>query len=191
MECFSFSRDAWIALNSGDSFLVRLLDLTLYKIPDHERNKIGPPPEKGPDMRKTWNPPLVIEGKKQSNRAFDVFRIDWPMDDSPFSNKQVELYFNQKDKLFAFPYLFRIRDTTNLSWTFHVIDSGKGLASPKGEMPRRAFFLTKTNFNKEDRIEFELAAPLYYKKFNLQAIDATDFSPALSKCFVFRKCWQS
>ncbi len=175
MECFSYSRDAWIALTSGDSFLIHLFDLTLHKVPDYELSKIGPPPEKGPDNRKTWNPPLIIEGKRQSNRAFDVFRIEWPKDDSPLSNKQVEVYFNQKDKLFPFPYLFRIRDTNHLSLAFHALDSGKGLISPKGDLPRRAFFLTRTNFNKEDQIELELSAPLYYKKFNLQALDSTEF----------------
>lgn len=177
MECFSYTRDAWLSLSTNDSFLLHLFDLTLDKIPDHERKKIGPPPEKHPDTRKIWEPPLVIDGKKQSHRAFDVYRVEWPKDDTPLSQKQVEIYFNQKDKLFPFPHLLRVRDTNNLSVSFYMIDSGKGLTSPKGNIPRRIFYLTKTNFQKTDRIEIELTAPLYYKKFSVHALDASGLSP--------------
>ena len=131
MECFSYSRDAWLSLSSGDSFLLRLLDLKLNKIHDHERKKIGPEPLKGSDNRRMWNPPLILDGQKQTGRSFDVFRINWPRDDTPLSNKDIEIYFNQKDKLFPFPYLVRIRDVTDASLSFHVLDSGKGLKSPK------------------------------------------------------------
>lgn len=172
MECFSYSRDAWLSLSNDDSFLVRLLDEQLLKVPDHERNKIGPPPEKGPDHRKMWNPPLVYEGQKQAQRGFDLYRIDWPTDDSPISGKQVEIYFNQKDKLFPFPYLMRVRQAHSFGLTFRAIDSGKGLTSPKKSMPRRPFYLTKTDFTDKDYLIFQLATPRYYKKFHLHLQDA-------------------
>lgn len=174
LECFSFSRDAWLSLSSSESFLLRLFDLKLYKIPDHELKKIGPPPEKGPDNRKMWLPQLVFDGVKERGRAFDIFRIDWPKDETPLSGLQVEVYFNQKDKLFPFPYLVRVRDKTDASLSFRVLDSGKGIRSPKGELPRRKFTFSKVNMSDENQIKLEISCPAYYKKFSLFAIDPND-----------------
>ncbi len=174
LECFSFSRNAWLSLAAGESFLLNLLDLKLYKIPEDELKKIGPAPLKGPDNRKMWLPQLVFNGKKTTHRAFDIFRIDWPKDDSPLSNKHVEIYFNQKDKLFPFPYLVRIRDSTDASLSFRVLDSGKGICSPKIEIPRRIFSFLKMHQNDPESVKLEVSAPLYYKKFSLFAIDPED-----------------
>lgn len=174
IECFSYSRDAWLAISSQESFLLRLFDLKLYKIPDNELKKIGPPPVKGPDNRKMWLPPLVFDGTKQTGRAFDIFRIDWPKDESPLSGMQVEVYFNQKDKLFPFPYLVRVRDVTDSSMSFRALDTGKGLKSPKKEMPRRPISFARVHMQDQDKIKIAINSPAYYKKFSVHAVDPQD-----------------
>src|SRR5271157_5812237 len=47
IECYSFSRSAWVDLSAQDSLLSTLLNLPLKKIPASEERRIGPAPASG------------------------------------------------------------------------------------------------------------------------------------------------
>lgn len=136
-ECFSFTRNAWLLLNESDSILIKLLSLPLRKIPDDNRKKIGPRPLNGPDYRKIWNPPLVIDGKQQKSPSFEAFSVNLPSDGSPLSGKRLEVYFDKKNPKFPFPYWAQITDDSNAAFKMRIIDSGENLFSPTLELPRR------------------------------------------------------
>lgn len=139
-DCFSFTRNAWLLFNENDSLLIKLLSLPLKKIPDENRKKIGPRPLNGPDLRKIWNPPLIVNGKPIKSPAFDAFFVTLPSDGSPLSNKRFEIYFDKKNSKFPFPYWAQITDDSNAAFKIRICDSGENLFSPTKEMPRRPNF---------------------------------------------------
>lgn len=137
-ECFSFTRNAWLLFNENDSILIKLLSLPLKKIPDENRKKIGPRPLNGPDLRKTWNPPLIVNGKPVKSPLFEAFYVTLPNDGSSLAGKRFEIYFDKKNSKFPFPYWAQITDDSNAAFKIRICDSGENLFSPTKEMPRRS-----------------------------------------------------
>lgn len=178
LECFSFFRNAWLILSEEDSFLIKLLHLDLSPIPTSKRRKIGPPPRGDLDTRKLWTPPLVFDGKPVSNPKFDAYEILWPKDGTPLANKKLEFYFDQAHPEFPFPYWGRVMNAAEAAYKFRVVDSGKHLASPTKEMPRRSISFTKPPIFKEEGLIITLSVPLYYKGIELFALDATLLEPS-------------
>ena len=86
-------------------------------------------------MRKVWNPPLVVSGKKASSPQFDVYFTHWPKDHSPLSAKKITLYFDQKQPDFLFPYWIEIADGS-LRFNLRVTDSGRALQTPAFVFPK-------------------------------------------------------
>lgn len=130
VECFSYSKNGWLYLDESEQFLTRLLFLPLERVPEEQRKKIGPQPLQGEtDRRATWNPPLVVEGKKISKPTFEVMKAKWPEDSSRLSLCTVELYFSKEDLSLAFPYWIEIQ-SPHYAFKVRAIDSGHNLSSP-------------------------------------------------------------
>lgn len=172
LECYSFSRAAWIHLSKQDSLIATLLKLPLKDIEPDRRRRIGPAPAPGePDHRKLWNPTLVFEGKKLENALFDVFETNWPQDSSELSGKTVSLYFD-KDKRFPLPFWIQVEAAHGIA-SMRTIDSGKSLPSPYRTLPRRVPEFIGAPQKTENGIRLSLKSPKYYRQFELFAIDVT------------------
>lgn len=172
-ECFSYTRNAWLLLSQEDSFLLKLLDLPLEFIRENDRKKIGPTPFEGPDLRKVWNPPLVINGEKKVSPRFDAYRTTWPKDKTPLSNKRIELYFNKQEKRFPFPYWAQITDDSEAAFKMRVIDSGAKLAKTGKQLLRRPLRLIKPIIWNQEGVKIFIESPSYYKNLHLFAIDSS------------------
>jgi hypothetical protein len=128
-ECYSFNRKGWMPIDDKDSFLTRLLSLPLIKADPTQRKRIGPPPATGEtDRRGFWNPPLVVEGKKQDKPSVTVFTTKWPEDETPLSLCDIELYFDSTRPDFLFPCWIEVK-SPHYSHHLRVVDSGSNLQS--------------------------------------------------------------
>lgn len=139
-NCFSVSQRSWLDLSQNEAFLPTLLNLNFTYIPLTERRKIGPPPSAGtPDMRKYWQPKMVIDGQVIPNIAFETWRTYWPKDNTPLSGKTIDIYLPEERHLYStyFPYWLEIRGSLAGKATVHIIDSGSSLISPAPPIPKR------------------------------------------------------
>lgn len=172
LECYSFSRSAWVQVSQNESIMATLLDLPLKPVASDERKRIGPPPLNGePDFRKIWNPPLIFERKKVENAHFDVFQTTWPKDGSELSNQQVILYFDQEKRI-PLPFWIQV-DTAHATAALRTIDSGKNLPAPHRTLPRRVPEFIGSPQKTAQGIRLSLKSPKYYRQFELFAIDIT------------------
>ena len=173
LECYSFSRAAWIGISQQESLLSTLLQLPLKLVPLDKVRRIGPPPLDGePDRRQVWMPPLSVEGQKIEQAKFDIYETQWPKDSSELSGKTVTLYFDQEGR-FPLPYWIQV-ETTHVTATMRVIDSGQNLASPYTSLPRRVpEFIGTPQWTNKGTLRLSLKSPKYYKNFELFAIDIT------------------
>lgn len=173
LECYSFSKGAWIQLTSKESLLATLLHLPLKAIAQSERRKIGPPPMPGEiDIRKVWNPPLVYEGKKRDPVSFDVFQAHWPQDGSELAGQELTLYFD-RDLFFPLPFWIQLQ-TSHATVALKTIDSGKNLPMFYKNMPRRIPEFTGPTIQNKQGLSLPIKSPKYYQQFELFAIDVTN-----------------
>lgn len=173
LECYSFSRAAWIEASQEKSLFATLLLLPLKEVSVEERKKIGSPPLEGePDRRQIWQPPLIFEGKKIEKAKFDAFEAAWPKDHSELSGKTVSLYF---DRTIGFPLPFWVQvDASYASATFQVVDSGKNLPSIYRSIPRRVPEFVGLPQKTKEGLKLSVKSPKYYYSFELFAIDVTN-----------------
>ncbi len=172
LECYSFSRSAWIQLSKQESLFATLLQLPLKPLSSEKRKRIGPPPNPGElDIRKIWNPPLIFEGRKMDNAQFDVYETDWPNDGTDLSGKTVTLYFDHEKRL-PLPYWIQV-DTSHATGNLRTIDAGKNLPSPHRSLPRRVPQFVGSPQKTENGLRLSLKSPKYYQEFELFAIDVT------------------
>ncbi|MBU6383760.1 MAG: hypothetical protein KGQ49_00915 [Verrucomicrobia bacterium] len=172
LECFSFSRSAWLQLSQKESLVATLLYLPMTKVAPEKQRKIGPPPMPGePDFRKNWVPPLVFEGKKIESPHFDVYETVWPADESDLSNQDVMLYFD-RDKSLPFPFWIQVQ-TSHATAALRLIDSGKNLPVIHRKIPRRVPEFIGLPRKTDNRLLLNVKSPKYYKQFELYAIDIT------------------
>ncbi len=172
IECFSFSRSAWIQLSEKESLIATLLYLPMKKVALDQMRKIGPAPLQGePDFRKVWSPPLIYEGKKIETLLFDVFETVWPEDGSEISGKPVSVYFDQENKL-PLPFWIQV-ETSHAIAALRTIDSGKNLPVVHRNIPRRVPEFVGLPRKTENALLLNLKSPKYYKTFELYAIDVT------------------
>lgn len=172
LECYSFTRSAWIHLSAKESLIATLSHLPMKKIAPNDRRRIGPPPLTGEtDIRKIWNPPLIVEGEKIEDATFDAYQTSWPEDGSELSGKTVALYFD-KEKKFPFPFWVHV-ETSHLTGALRTIDSGKNLTSPYPNLPRRIPEFIGSPKKIETGLRLSIKSPKYYKNFELFAIDLT------------------
>ena len=172
LECYSFTKSAWLHLSQKESLFSTLLDLPMKKVTDGERRKIGPPPMDGePDFRKIWNPPLVFLGEKIQGASFDVYETVWPEDGSELSGEQVSLYFDQGHR-FPLPFWIQV-DTSHATAALRTIDSGNSLPRIYRKLPRRVPEFIGLPLKTEKSLRLNLKSPKYYREFELFAIDIT------------------
>lgn len=182
LECFSFSRNAWLTYDSSDAFLAKLFILPLKEVPSSQRKRIGPPPlDRSEDCRKIWNPPLFREGKKQTAAQFDVFQTTWPKDESDLSRKDLLLYF-EKNSSFPFPYWIQISDGSN-AMKVRSVDSGTRMASPYGSIPRRPPQFLGTVQKKPNCYQIKIKTPPYFKDLHIYALDVNNFGQMIPLSF--------
>lgn len=172
LECYSFTRGAWVHSSKNESLFATLIHLPMKKIDPDNRKKIGPPPLPGEsDFRKIWNPPLVFEGKKLETATFEVFETTWPEDGTELSGKLVALYFD-KEKRSAFPFWVQV-ETAHATAALRTIDSGKNLPVVYRTFPRRIPEFVGQPQKTENGLRLSLKSPKYYRQFELFAIDVT------------------
>ncbi len=172
LECYSFSRAAWIHLSQKESLFATLLHLPMQSVTEDKRRKIGPPPMDGEsDFRKAWNPALVFEGKKIQNAQFDVYETTWPDDGTELAKQDVCLYFD-REKQFPLPFWIQVQ-TSHATAAMRTIDSGKNLPSIHRTIPRRVPEFVGIPIKTETGLRLNLKSPKYYKQFELYAIDVT------------------
>lgn len=172
VECYSFSRGAWIRLAQKESLFASLLLLPMRPVAEDQRRKIGPPPMAGePDVRKSWNPPLIYEGSKLDNSRFDVFETTWPEDGSALAKQQMILYFHQ-EKRFPLPFWIQVQ-TAHAAAALRTIDAGKNLPSIYGSIPRRIPEFVGLPVKNEQGLRLSVKSPKYYQEFELYAVDVT------------------
>jgi hypothetical protein len=172
VECYSFSKAAWITVTQQGSLLTTLLQLPLAPIQEERRRKVGPPPQDGEvDRRPAWNPPLVASGELIQNAVFDVFEATWPTDNTELSGKIVSLYFDRAHLSF-FPSWVQIENAYAAA-SLRAIDSGKNLPALFRSLPRRVPEFVAPPQKTEQGIRLCLRSPKYYKTFELFAVDTT------------------
>ncbi|MDE3045161.1 MAG: hypothetical protein KGJ02_00735 [Verrucomicrobiota bacterium] len=173
LECYSFSRSAWLTQSPQESLIATLLHLPLVPIKADKRRKIGSPPLDGePDRRQIWNPPLIYNGQKLDNAIFDVYEAEWPRDGSELGGKTVCLYFD-RDKHSPLPYWIQV-ETTHVTASMRAIDSGKNLPSRFRSLPRRVPEFVGAPVKTKSGLRLSLKSPKYYKEFELFAVDVTN-----------------
>lgn len=138
IEAFSYSKKGWLYLDETQQFLSKLLCLPMNLLKTEDRKKIGPQPtHQEEDRRAVWNPPLILNGKKQEKAQFEAFRGVWPEDGTPMSKCAVELYFSQNYPAFPFPYWIEVK-SPHYAIRLRAVDSGSGITSfYKGSIPQR------------------------------------------------------
>jgi hypothetical protein len=170
VECYSYSQKGWLYVDDPNQFLPKLLSLSLNRVPENARKRIGPPPSEGEaDHRSLWNPPVTQDGKTQQRSNLIPWSGKWPYDSSIISGCQVELYFGNA----PFPYWIDIK-SPHYTASIRSVDSGSALNSPMPQMPQRLpEFLGKAVWN-NNIINISLKCPPYYAKLNLYVLDLTD-----------------
>ncbi len=171
VEAFSVSKGGWIYLEGSDHFLTRLLSLPLSKVALSERKHIGPSPrDKEFDLRPLWNPPYVVEGKKNKT-SFDAWKALWPKDDSLLSSCQIQVYMVDA---FAFPYWVEASNG-HFTYAIKAVDSGRNLSSPYDrQIPHRPPLFLAAPEKKGTCIEITLQLSPYYKSFSLFVFSVTN-----------------
>src|SRR3990167_5355909 len=171
IECYSFSRGAWLQLSPRESLIATLMQLPLMQVPKVDLRRIGPPPLAGEvDHRKIWQPPAIFEGKKTSF-LFDAYQTFWPKDGTELAGQKLLLYFD-KDIQFPFPFWIQI-ETTHAQFSLRTLDARKHLLSPHKSLPRRIPEWVGQPLKNEDGLRLALKSPKYYREFELFAIDVT------------------
>jgi len=173
LECYSFSRGAWLSQSPQDSFLAGLLHLPVTPIEQQNLRRIGSPPQDGEkDRRQIWNPPLIVNGEKVENISFTAYEAVWPQDNSELAGKTVSLYFDSEAKS-PLPCWIQV-DTGNITASLRAIDSGHKLPlSPYRSMPRRVPEFVTAPVKSKNGLRFAIKSPKYYKSFELFAVDVT------------------
>lgn len=126
---YNVDKRHWVKPGGQSAFLTTLLHLPFFSVPQTQRRKIGRSVAGGaPDTRPLWQPPLVYEGQTVKGLPFDAFFAKWPQDDSPLSEKTIEIYLPEASASYPsyFPYWLQIQGVIGQA-KLRVIDSGKNL----------------------------------------------------------------
>ena len=168
-DCYSFDQKTHINLENQQSFLATLMFLTLEPITGFDRKKIGPKPQdEGSDQRKVWNPPKIVSGKKIKGTHFLAMRTKWPKDDSELSQRTIDLYFDEKEDSFPFPYWIEVGDTHNV-FKLRVTDSGNCKNFPLKYMPKKPLETQSISLDKKKGLNIVLKNTYTYKEFQILA----------------------
>lgn len=171
LECYSFSKGAWLQLSPIESLFSTLLQLSLEPISLDKRRKIGPPPLNGEaDMRQLWEPNLIFEGKKKTTTV-EAFETEWPSDGSELAGKSLSLYFG-KEGQYPFPLWIQVEAAGGTAQV-RTIDMGRNFLSPHRNFPRRVPQFVGTPKRSKTGLTLHLKSPQYYRNFELYAVEIT------------------
>ena len=130
---YSFTKNGSFNVPAADNFLATLLKLKLEPIPYQKRKKVGPP-QRGAqnEMRNLWQPKMIVDGQQMQGVVFDAYSTVWPKDGGPISGKTIEIYLPHNAGQYPayFPYWLQSKGMAGQA-NVRVVDSGKGLISPK------------------------------------------------------------
>ncbi|MBS4169286.1 hypothetical protein [Parachlamydia sp. AcF125] len=131
-KCFCFTKNRWCDPTPAENFLGTLLNLHLNLVPPHERKKIGGYVAGSPGPRRIWEPRLIMDGTIIKGVSFEAWRTRWPNDGSMLSGKTIEVYVPAENTPYPsyFPYWIQVSGMMGQA-KLRVVDSGKGLVSPK------------------------------------------------------------
>ncbi len=173
LECYSFTRSAWMQVSGQDSLIPTLLHLPLQPVAEKDLRRIGPQPMDGePDRRQVWKPPLIINGHKLHDADFSVFEAFWPQDGSQLAGNKISIYFDRSNRT-PFPAWIQI-ETAHAAGSLRVVDSGIGLPAFHRKFPRRVPEFVGQPQKTETGMRLSLKSPKYYRSFDLFAIDVTN-----------------
>lgn len=129
---YSFTKNGYFTVPEADNFLAVLLKLNLEEIPYQMRRKIGPPQRGAQSERNLWQPKMIVDGGLVPGVVFDAYSTVWPKDGGPISGKTIEVYLPHNTGQYPayFPYWLQSKGMAGQA-NVRVIDSGKGLSSPK------------------------------------------------------------
>lgn len=128
-QTFSFTRNEWITAPQSQHFLSTLLNLSLKRVPDRERKRVGPPPASDHlDRRPFWQPRLVVNGQVVREVSFSAWRTRWPKDGSDLAGKIIEVYIPEDNDKYPsyFPYWLQVGEGVGNA-KVRIVDSGTGL----------------------------------------------------------------
>jgi len=172
IECYSFSRSAWVELSSQESFISTILGLSLEPVSPNEQRRIGPEPPNGEvDTRKVWKPPLIQNGKQIEPIEFEIYQAVWPKDGSELAGNNVFLYFDKEGQS-PFPAWIQMT-TSHAIASIRMIDSGQNLPGHYRTLPRRVPEFIDVPQKTHDGLRLSLKSPRYYRHFELFAVDVT------------------
>lgn len=132
-DYYSYSKNGWYEMSPADNFLSTLLNLRLNKIPYHKLKKVGPPPMGNfPDVRKPWQPKMIVDGMEIQGVKFAAWQTLWPNDGTELGGKMIEVYVPEENERYPsyFPYWLQISGMIGKA-KVRIIDSGSGMVSPK------------------------------------------------------------
>lgn len=137
IKFYRLTENGWQQTTQADTFLSTLLNLRLEKIPLHERKRVGPPQNDGPDRRSLWKPKVTFEGKTYSDVPFDAWETRWPKDNSELSGRLIEIFTPEGTTHYPayFPYWLQVSGMIGKA-KVRMIDSGSGLTSPCPALPQ-------------------------------------------------------
>lgn len=172
LEAYSFTKRGWLFCSEDEDFLTKLMRLSLTKVQEEERKKVGPLPHSDEiDRRKTWNPSIKIEGKKQKIDC-SAFKAVWPKDDTLLSGCSITLYFPSDGRNFFFPCWIEASNG-HFTQAIKTVDSGRGMVSAlQQNIPRRPPKISSIKKH-EDKVRMQITSAPYYRRFKVFAFDIT------------------
>lgn len=169
IECYSFSKSAWLDLSQQSYWLASLFKIPLKKVPESHRKKIGPEPHFGEkDYRKVWNPTVHFESQEYKVES-TAYKGVWPDDGSELAKKRFEIYFDSKN-ISSFPTWVQVSNP-HITFNVQIIDSGHSLKSIYKSIPRRAPEFTKKMIRTAKEYQLFITSPEYYEELILYARD--------------------
>lgn len=168
-EVFSFTHQGWLDLSASDTFLTTLLNIPFQEVAPADRRRIGlPPGYNKPDHRKVWQPRLIVNGHPLGGVTFQAWKARWPSDGTELSRKIIEIYLPEERSTAGyptyFPYWVEVEGKIG-SAKVRVVDSGKGLSSPKPRLPHRAPHYVGEAMQRDGTLEIQLKAPAYFQDY--------------------------
>lgn len=136
-ESYALTQGNWYPINLSDTFLPTLLNLRFTQLSDKERKKVGHPLKDGGDGgKKIWQPPMIVDGQQVAGVLFNAWRARWPRDNTPLSDKIIEVYLPQDTGKYPayFPYWLQAAGVIGKA-DIRVIDSGSGLVTSAPAKP--------------------------------------------------------
>ena len=176
-EYFNFTKNGWMDVSGDQSFLSQLLNLELERVPDAERRRQGAPQMgQKQEIRRLWQPRLVLNGQRVKGVTFAAWRAEWPKDGSDLSGKRILLYLPETEGNYPsfFPYWLEVESTV-VRAHLQLVDSGQELTSPQHPLPRRPLEVLSAAEQTSSGLQFRVKSRPYYQEFMIEAWNESDF----------------